>query len=307
MVIDTHVPSPPVMNDISPDTGASSTDGITDVEHADVFGVGASSFAVIELTSNGSNSPFGTTEADISGHWSYTVGQQGKVTDPLGSVPIVGSLLDSVLGLLEGVTTPSVLADGSYSVTATAMDIAGTSSAPSSPLAIVIDTQTPQAPAGLSISPDTGASSTDGVTTAHNLTISGTAESGDSVSVMFGGALLGVTTAGANGSWSYDNSAMTLPCGNYAITAQAVDVAGNVSPVSGTFNITIETVNSSGHRRSEPDDEPGGSTEPAWASGQTQQSLSVYRDSPTERPRSGLSERKSSRHGHCRRTGQLDL
>jgi hypothetical protein len=37
---------------------------------------------------------------------------------------------------------------------------------------------------------------------------------------------------------------MTLANGTYAITAQAEDIAGNISPVSSTFNATIETVNS---------------------------------------------------------------
>ena len=37
---------------------------------------------------------------------------------------------------------------------------------------------------------------------------------------------------------------MTLPNGSYAITAQATNFAGDVSPVSASFKATIETVNS---------------------------------------------------------------
>ena len=48
--------------------------------------------------------------------------------------------------------------------------------------------------------------------------------------------------AGSNGAWTFDNTAMTLPDGNYAITAVAVDVAGNISSPSGAYNVTIETV-----------------------------------------------------------------
>ena len=210
--------------------------------------------------------PFGATEADIFGAWSYTVGQPGQITYPgasssiLGSVvgvlqgitsggsgSLVGSLLGPVVGVVQGVTsgtgTGSVLADGTYNVTATAMDIAGTTSAPSSTLNIVIDTQAPSAPV-VGISPDTGASSTDGITTAQNLTISGTAQAGTLVAVMLNGSILGDTMAGTTGAWSYDNTAMTLPDGNYAITAQATDVAGNFSPLSTPFDATIETVNS---------------------------------------------------------------
>src|SRR5262249_8897984 len=81
VVIDTHVPQPPVLNDISPDTGLSSTDGITDV-NTPTFSGTTEPFAIVNLYLNGSNQPFGTTEADINGLWSYTVGQAGQVTYP---------------------------------------------------------------------------------------------------------------------------------------------------------------------------------------------------------------------------------
>jgi len=142
--------------------------------------------------------PFGTTETDISGFWSYTVGQPGTVTYPLGSGSIVGSLLGSVLGLVQGLTSGSGLADGTFNVTATAMDIAGTTSAPSSTLTVVIDTQPPPAPAGIAISPDTGTNKAAGITTAQNLTISGTAQSGSMVAVLLNGVLPGDTMAGTN-------------------------------------------------------------------------------------------------------------
>ena len=262
VVIDTHVPNSPVLNDISPDTGFSNTDGITDVNTPTFSGL-TEAFAVVELYSNGSTVPFGATEADILGAWSYTVGQPGQVTYPGASTSIlgsvvgvlqgitssgIGSLLSPVVGVVQGVTsgtgTGTVLADGTYNVTATAMDIAGTTSAPSPLLTVVIDTQPPPAPVVTGISPDTGASSTDGTTTAQNLTIFGTAQAGTLVAVMLSGVLLSDTMAGTNGAWSYNNTAMTLPDRNYAITAQASDVAGNVSPVSAPFDATIETVSS---------------------------------------------------------------
>jgi hypothetical protein len=231
------------MNDISPDTGVSSTDGITNV-NTPTFSGWTEPFAVINLFSNGSSVPFGTTEADVSGFWSLTYGQAGTVTDPSGSGSLVGSLLGSILGVVQGLlggsTTPTVMADGTYNV----MDIAGTTSASSSTLTVVIDTQPPPAPLGIAISPDTGKSKTDGITTAQNLTISGTAEAGTMVAVWLNGVLLGNPMAGTNGAWSYNNTATTLPDGNYTITSQATDIAGNVSPVSAPFSVTIETVNS---------------------------------------------------------------
>jgi hypothetical protein len=254
VVIDTHVPNPPVMNTISPETGESGTTQCTNVD-TPTFSGATEPFAVVDLYANGSSEPFGVTEADINGNWSFTVGQPGQVTDPEASPSVIGSILGttldgvlgSVLGLL-GISAatsggpPPSLADGTYNITANVMDVAGTYSAQSSPMTMVVSTQPPPAPANIAISPQTGTSGT--VTTAHNLTISGTAQAGDTVAVMLNGELLGDTTSGSNGDWSYDNTAMTLANGNYAITAQATDIASNVSPMSATFNFTIETVSS---------------------------------------------------------------
>jgi hypothetical protein len=262
VIIDTHVPNPPAMNDISPDTGVSSTDGVTDV-NTPTFSGTTEPFAVVDLYSNGSTIPFGATEADVTGSWSFTIGQPGQVTYPgaLSSIlsPVfgalegitsdlgLGSLLGPLLGTVQGVTSGSapaaVLADGTYNVTATAMDIAGTTSPQSSTLKVVIDTQAPSAPVVTGTSTVTVNSSIGGTATAQDLTITGTAQAGTMVAVMLDGVVFGNTIAGANGAWSY-SPATTLPNGNYAITAQATDVAGNVSPVSASLNTTIETVNS---------------------------------------------------------------
>ena len=47
VIIDTHAPQPPQLNDISPDTGLSSTDGITDV-NTPTFSGTTEPFAVVE-------------------------------------------------------------------------------------------------------------------------------------------------------------------------------------------------------------------------------------------------------------------
>ena len=86
MVIDTHTPQPPQLNDISPDTGLSRTDGITDVNQPTFSGT-TEPFAIVELYLNGSHQPFGATEADINGNWSFTVGQPGQVTYPGANLP----------------------------------------------------------------------------------------------------------------------------------------------------------------------------------------------------------------------------
>ena len=155
---------------------------------------------------------------------------------------MLGSVLSAVTSTLPADSLPgTVLADGTYNVTATAMDIAGTTSAPSSTLTIVIDTQAPPAPVITGISPDTS-SNQDGVTTAHNLIISGTAQAGNLIDVTLNGTFLGTSMAGTNGAWTFNDTAITLPDGNYTITAQAEDVAGNMSAVSSPFQGTIETM-----------------------------------------------------------------
>jgi Matrixin/Bacterial Ig-like domain len=297
VVIDTHVPQPPVMNDISPDTGLSSTDGITDV-NTPTFSGTAEPFAVVDLYSNGSTVPFGATEADISGDWSFTVGQPGQVTYPgaLSSIlsPVAGaleglvggsgSLLGSLLGgLLGGITSGSepgaVLADGSYSVTATAMDVAGTTSPSSSPRDVVIDTQVPPAPVVTGTSTVTATGSNGAAATAQNLTVSGTAQAGTLVAVMVDGALYAQVTAGTNGTWSY-RPATPLASGTHAISAQATDVAGNVSPVSATYRATIEAVNSPAIAGVSLVTTNSGGLLGLLGLGQSQQSLSVVGTAP---------------------------
>jgi hypothetical protein len=211
VTIDTHMPQPPVLNDITPDSGLSNTDGITNAKNPTFSGT-SEPFAAVNLYSNGSLVPFATTQANISGQWSYTVPNGGW-------------------------------SDGTYRVTATQMDVAGTTSAAATPFTVVIDTQKPPAPRVTGIAPDTGKSN-DGITTAKNLTISGTAQPNSMIAILLNGVLLGNTMSGSNGTWTFDNTAMTLANGNYTITAQAIDVAGNVSDPSDAFNLTVETVGS---------------------------------------------------------------
>src|SRR5205814_2816501 len=47
--------------------------------------------------------------------------------------------------------------------------------------------------------------------------------------------------ANGSGAWSFDYTGTTLAQGNYTFTATATDTAGNVSPVSGTFAVTVDT------------------------------------------------------------------
>ncbi|MEY3206610.1 MAG: hypothetical protein RLZZ21_2941, partial [Planctomycetota bacterium] len=114
-------------------------------------------------------------------------------------------------------------------------DVAGNQSAEASnPSAIRIDVTAPGTPA------ITGSLPSGSRTNLRTPTFTGTAQPGSLVTVTSGATVLGVATADGAGNWSLVSS--TLPDGTYQVTATASDVAGNVSPTSSIYLITIDTV-----------------------------------------------------------------
>ena len=80
----------------------------------------------------------------------------------------------------------------------------------------------------------------DGLTNDTTPTLSGTAEPGSSVEVFRDGVSIGTVTADAGGAWSLADS-QTLADGAYVYTAIATDAAGNTSPASAGFTVTVDT------------------------------------------------------------------
>ncbi len=79
----------------------------------------------------------------------------------------------------------------------------------------------PAAPVVTGISPDTGSSSTDGITNSRNLHILGTAAANATVTVYREElGLLGTVTADSTGAWNFDYSGTTLPEGVFAFKAK---------------------------------------------------------------------------------------
>ncbi len=70
---------------------------------------------------------------------------------------------------------------------------------------------------------------------------SGTADPGDTVTVMLNGSPLGTTTADGSGLWTFTPSA-PISDGTYTVTATATDAYSNVSPASSGRSLTIDTV-----------------------------------------------------------------
>ncbi len=103
-----------------------------------------------------------------------------------------------------------------------------------------VDGTPPVAPAlpVLSSASDTGESSSDHVTNDTTPTLTGTAESGSTVTIYDGATLLGTTIA-SGGNWSY--TAGALSAGSHSFTATATDTAGNVSAASAALAVTLDT------------------------------------------------------------------
>ncbi len=134
--------------------------------------------------------------------------------------------------------------DGIHKVRALAVDTAGNQSVASSELSVTRDTQisAPSTP-DLAAAGDSGTFSTDNITKNTTLTFTGTADAGDTVDIIVGGASRGSGTAtGGNYSIAVNLSAAAgFGDGTWSITARASDVAGNTPAESTALDVTIDT------------------------------------------------------------------
>ncbi|WP_161864695.1 Ig-like domain-containing protein [Pseudomonas yangonensis] len=141
----------------------------------------------------------------------------------------------------NGITVSSLSLNGGTLADLSGNNAVLTLNSVGSTTAVLVDGIAPSAPSVPTLQPasDTGASNNDGVTRDATPTLTGTAESGATVSLYIGTTLLGSTTADGAGNWSITSSA--LADGSHALTAQATDAAGNKSMVSSPLLITIDT------------------------------------------------------------------
>jgi len=89
----------------------------------------------------------------------------------------------------------------------------------------------------IEVADDTGASSTDDITSKDALT--GTADPNAVVKLMLGTRTLGSTTANASGVWSFTPTGLTN--GQYTIVASETNLAGNIGTASLTFTLDMTT------------------------------------------------------------------
>ena len=137
-------------------------------------------------------------------------------------------------------TTPT-LTEGSHSLTATVTDAAGNVSEAGAPLLFTVDTLPPAAASGLVVTDDAGSSTgplTSGATTDDSTPIlSGQAEPDSLVTVYDGSTVIGSVTVGTDGNWSFTTP--PLSNGSHSLTLTVTDAAGNVSPATDAFELTV--------------------------------------------------------------------
>jgi uncharacterized repeat protein (TIGR01451 family) len=147
----------------------------------------------------------GTAVADVSGNWTYTNGTSYSAT--------------------------------AHTFSATVVDIAG-NAATSANVSVTITVPvvaTPGLP-DLATGSDTGASTTDNVTSSTSPTITGTAVANSTVNIYDGATLIGTVSANGSGVWTLSP---TLTAGTHDITATAT-VGGNTSSASSPLRIVID-------------------------------------------------------------------
>ncbi len=173
-----------------------------------------------------------TTQPAITGS-----GISGDVVKLYEGSTLLGSA--TVVNGAWSIAPAAPLVDGVHTLTATATDAAGNTSATSAALALTIDTVAPAAPTGLLLDPasDTGVL-LDNRTAITPPAITGSGITGDTVELYEGNTLLGSATV-VNGAWSI-TPGTALADGVHSLTARATDAAGNVSQASAPLAITID-------------------------------------------------------------------
>ncbi|WP_119081077.1 Ig-like domain-containing protein [Chitinophaga alhagiae] len=145
----------------------------------------------------------GTATADANGQWSYTL--------------------------------PATLADGPHTISTTATDAAGNTSAASEAISFTVDTEVPVT-APLPVL----AGEQNGRTKNNTPTLSGTAEPHTTVTIYNNGEPVGTAEVSADGTWSF-TPGTALADGENSITTTVTDAAGNTSAPGEALLFTVDT------------------------------------------------------------------
>ncbi|ELX8412153.1 BapA prefix-like domain-containing protein [Enterobacter bugandensis] len=171
-------------------------------------------------------------------------GEPGSTITIFNGSDIIGTVAVPSSGLWS-FTPPSPLADGTYVLTATATDAAGNPSGQSNAWTIIVDGTAPAAPVITQVVDDvperTGSLDLNETTNDSTPTLSGTAEANATVTIRVDGVDIGTTVADGLGAWSITPDT-PIAEGQHTLTAVATDAAGNISGVSNSWGIIIDSV-----------------------------------------------------------------
>lgn len=212
VTIDTTAPGAPaitsVVDDVTPGTGELTNNQTTNDPRPTIHGTGEAGTTV---TIFDNNNPLGTALVGTDGTWTFTSG--------------------------------SNLPDGEHIFTAQATDLAGNVGGVSTSFTIDIDATTPAAPVitGAVDNNDTlqvpvlSGQSTNDTTPI----LSGTTEPDSTITISDNGTVIDTIQVDGTGIWSYTPTA--LGEGSHSFTVTATDAVGNVSTVSNTYTVIVDT------------------------------------------------------------------
>lgn len=171
-------------------------------------------------------------------------GEPGSTITIFNGSDIIGTVVVPSSGLWN-FTPPSPLADGTYVLTATATDAAGNPSGQSNAWTIIVDGTAPAAPVITQVIDDvpgrTGSLDLNETTNDSTPTLSGTAAANATVTIRVDGIDIGTTVADGLGAWSFTPDT-PIAEGQHTLTAVAADAAGNISDVSNSWGIIIDSI-----------------------------------------------------------------
>jgi VCBS repeat-containing protein len=143
---------------------------------------------------------------------------------------------------IAGTGAGSLTNDGTHTLRLTARDAQGNSPASPVDFTFSFDNQAPAPPTALDLdaASDTGSSNSDNITSDTTPSVSGTTEA-NALLQLFSTLVTGAIGQSTASGTAFNVTASALGAGVHSITANATDVAGNVSAASTPLSITIDT------------------------------------------------------------------
>jgi large repetitive protein len=135
----------------------------------------------------------------------------------------------------------NALSNATHDLSATDTNLAGTVSPASAHFGFKVDTTTPATPAAPTVTDNGSLIPSGGTMPDGHPVISGSGTSGDTIKVYDNGNVIGSTTIGGDGKWSY-TPATDLSGGGHAITVIETNPAGTPSSQSAATNVTVSTI-----------------------------------------------------------------